>query len=390
MSLPPALEDTVVLDLSTVGPATRAARILADYGASVVKVGVPPSKSGLQTTPPFYAYSGDRGMRHIKLDLKAPDSRAAFHKLVESADVVIESYRPGVAERLGIGYEDLRARNEGIVYCSTSGYGQDGPASQRAGHDLNYVAVSGFMHCNGRAEDGRPPIPGASIADSAAGGMHAAMAILAALLRRTRSGVGEYLDVALADGMLHLTSIYIDEYLATGRSPEPGHYILTGRYACYGTYRAGDGQWLALGVIEPAFWANLCKALGLELWIDRQHDEGVQDQIRADLCTAFARKSRDEWVAELADKNTCLTPVYSIAELVEDPQFRHRGVIVEAEHPEHGRFRQLGATFAGQERPSGIQSIPDLAGDSDTFEVLAEIGISASVIEDLCSRGLVA
>ena len=136
--------------------------------------------------------------------------------------------------------------------------------------------------------------------------------------------------------------------------------------------------------------ANLCKALGLELWIDRQHDEGVQDQIRADLCTAFARKSRDEWVAELADKNTCLTPVYSIAELVEDPQFRHRGVIVEAEHPEHGRFRQLGATFAGQERPSGIQSIPDLAGDSDTFEVLAEIGISASVIEDLCSRGLVA
>jgi alpha-methylacyl-CoA racemase len=389
MSLPPALEDTLVLDLSTVGPATRAARILADYGAQVVKLGVPPSKASLQTTPPFYAYSGDRGMRHIKLDLKAPESREAFLKLVERADVVIESYRPGVAERLGIGYEQLRARNERIVYCSTSGYGQDGPASQWAGHDLNYVAVSGFLHCNGRLEDGRPPVPGASIADSAAGGMHAAMAILAALLRRTRSGVGEYLDVALADGMLHLMSIYIDEYLATGTRPGPGHYILTGRYACYSTYLAGDGKWLALGVIEPAFWANVCNGLGLERWIEHQHDEAVQDEIRADLTAAFARKSRDEWVAELAHQNTCLGPVYSIEELIDDPQFRHRGVIVDAEHPEHGRFRQLGATFAGQERPKGVQPVPDLSAGSDTFEVLAEAGLSTAVIEDLRDRGLV-
>jgi alpha-methylacyl-CoA racemase len=380
----------LVLDLSTVGPATRAARILADYGARVVKVGVPPSKSALQTTPPFYAYSGDRGMQHIKLDLKAPDSKEAFLKLVERADVVIESYRPGVANRLGIGYDELRQRNEGIVYCSTSGYGQSGPASQWAGHDLNYAAVSGFLHCNQRLEDGRPPVPGASIADSAAGGMQAAMAILAALLRRTRSGVGEYLDVALADGMLYLMSIYIDEYLATGTVPGPGHYILTGRYACYGNYRAGDGKWLSLGVIEPAFWANVCKGLDLDRWIDHQHDEAVQDEIRADLEAAFARKSRDEWVSELADKNTCLAPVYAVEELIEDPQFVHRGVVVEAEHPQHGRFRQLGATLAGQIPPEGVQQIPDLAGDTDTFEVLAEAGLAASVIEDLRDRGLVA
>ena len=390
MTQPPALDGTLILDLSTVGPATRAARILADYGARVIKVGVPPSKSGLQTIPPFYAYSADRGMQHIKLDLKAAEGKDAFYRLAERADVVIESYRPGVADRLGIGFEALRSRNAGIVYCSTSGYGQDGPASQRAGHDLDYVAVTGFLHCNGRAQDGKPPVPGASVADSAAGGMQAAMAILAALLRRTKSGTGEYLDVSLADGMLNLMSIYIDEYLATGTSPGPGHYILTGRSACYDTYRAGDGKWLALGIIEPAFWANLCKALGLEQWIAFQHDDAVQDQIRADLSAAFARRSRDEWVAELADKNTCLAPVYTIEEVVEDPQFRHRGVVVEAEHPQHGRFRQLGPTFAGQQRPDGVQPVPDLSVDTDAFELLAEVGLTASVIEDLLDRGLAA
>ena len=302
MSLPPALDGITILDLSTVGPATRAARILADYGARVIKVGAPPSKSGLQTTPPFYAYSGDRGMQHIKLDLKAHESKEVFLKLVERADVVIESYRPGVADRLEISFEHLRARNQRIICCSTSGYGQDGPASQWAGHDLNYVGVSGFLFCNGRREDGMPPIPGSSIADSAAGGMQAAMAIMAALLRRTQTGVGEYLDVSLADGMLYLMSIYIDEYLATGKEPGPGHYILTGSNACYGVYRAGDGKYLALGVIEPAFWANICRGLGLEQWIAHQNDPAMQDSIRVDLAEGDRRDRRNSRGMELEDR----------------------------------------------------------------------------------------
>jgi len=390
MPLPPALADITVLDLSTVGPATRATRILADYGARVIKVGVPPSKSGLQTTPPFYAYSGNRGMQQIKLDLKAEESREVFLQLVERADVVVESYRPGVVDRLGIGYEDLRQRNERLVYCSTSGYGQDGPASQFAGHDLNYVAVSGFLHCNERLADGRPPIPGSSVADSAAGGMHAAMAILAALLRRGQTGTGEYLDVSVADGMLYLMSIYIDEYLATGREPGPGHYILTGQYACYRTYQAGDGKWLALGVIEPAFWANLCKGVGLEKWIEHQHDDAVQDQIAADLEEAFSRRSRDEWVEALAGANTCLGPVYSIDEVVDDPQFQHRGVVIDAEHPTDGRFRQLRGTFAGQERPEGVQPVPDLSAGTDTVDVLTQAGLAPALIDELRERGLLA
>lgn len=386
---PPVLEGTLVLDLSTAGPAARAARILADYGARVVKVGAPPRKAGVQNTPPFYAYSGSRGMQLAQLDLKAKESKEAFLALAARADVVIESYRPGVAARLGIGYEDLAQRNPRIVLCSTSGYGQTGPTSQRAGHDLNYAAVSGYLDCTERRADGGPPIPGASIADGAGGGMHAAMSILAALLRRERTGRGEHLDVSVADGMLYLMSIFFDEYLATGAEPGPGHYVLTGRYACYGIYEAGDGKWLSLGIIEAAFWKNLCQGLGLEKWIAHQYDDAVQDAIRADLASAFRAKSRDAWIAELADRDTCLAPIYSVAEAVDDAQFRHRGVIVEAEHEEHGRFRQLGPTFAAQTPVVGTARVPN-ARRTDTDALLAEVGIPRSEIDAMRSQGLIA
>jgi len=200
MSQPPAaLDGTTVLDFSTVGPATRCARILADYGARVVKVGVPPRKLGLQTQPAFWSYSANRGMQQVRIDLKVPEGRAAFLRLAEHADVLIESFRPGVMKKLGLDYDVVREHNPRVVYCSTSGFGQDGPAAQQAGHDLDYLATGGFLHTSNRRGDGGPPIPGATVADSAAGGMHAALAILAALLRRGRTGEGEYLDVAVAE-----------------------------------------------------------------------------------------------------------------------------------------------------------------------------------------------
>ena len=164
----------------------------------------------------------------------------------------------------------MKRGNERIVYCSTSGYGKDGPCAQWAGHDLNYLALGGFLHCSGRRADGGPTIPGATVADSAAGGMQAVIAILAALLRRAETGRGGYLDVSVADGVLSLMSLHIDEYLATRNEPGPGYNILTGRYACYDVYAARDGRWLAVAAIEPVFFANLCKALGLERWIPHQ------------------------------------------------------------------------------------------------------------------------
>ena len=248
------------------------------------------------------------------VDLKEQAGRDVLLRLAEGADVVIESFRPGVAARLGIGCDEVRGRNPRIVYCSTTGYGQTGPHAGRAGHDLDYLAVSGFLDCSGRGPDGKPPIPGATVADSAGGGMQAVIAILAALVGRGATGEGAYLDVSVADGVVALMALQIDEYLATGVVPGAGHGLLTGRYACYDTYRAADGGWLAVAAIEERFWSNLCRALGLPQWVDRQTDDAVQERIRSDLAAVFATRDRDEWVAELAEADTCVAPVLSVPE----------------------------------------------------------------------------
>jgi alpha-methylacyl-CoA racemase len=286
-------------------------------------------------------------MERVELDLSTPEGIETFMGLVDDADVVIESFRPGVMAKMGLGYDAVRARNPRIVYCSTTGYGQDGPRAQWAGHDLNYLAVGGFLDCSGRGPDGRPPIPGATVADSAGGGMNAVMGILAALVRRATTGEGAWLDVAAADGVLALMALQVDEHLATGAMPGPGHGILTGRYACYGVYGCSDGKWITVAAIEPKFWTNLCRALGLEKWINAQLDDAVQDEIRADVEAALRTRSRDEWCAELAPADTCVAPVLSVPEVVADEQFAARHAFVWATDTEHGDFRQVGWVLAG-------------------------------------------
>jgi len=385
---PAPLAGVTVLDLSTVGPAARCTRLLADYGATVVKVGTVPGRGAAQIEPAYYAYGGNRGMRRVRLDLRDPDGRDAFVALAARADVVVESFRPGVVDKLGVGYEALAAVNPGIVYCSTTGYGQDGPRAGWAGHDLDYLAVGGFLASSGPRADGGPPIPGATVADSAAGGMHAALAVMAALHGRARGGTGAYLDVSVADGVLWLMSLAVDEQLATGSRPGPGHDVLTGRYACYDTYATADGRWLAVGAIEGKFFANLCRALGCEEWIDRQYDDDAQEDIRAALAAAFARRSRAEWVAELAGADTCVAPVQSVVELADDPQLAHRGALVEAEHPVHGGFRQVGAVLAGM--PPLVTPVPlPAAEDTDTDALLATAGIDPARVAELREKGVI-
>jgi alpha-methylacyl-CoA racemase len=384
----PHLAGVTVLDLSSVGPASRASRILADYGADVIKVGPTSAKGGVQIQPPFYSYGAGRGMKRLRVDLKAPDGKAAFLRLASRSDVVIESFRPGVVARMGIGYDDVRKLNQSIVYCSTSGYGQDGPRAKWAGHDLNYLAVSGYLHCSGRRADGGPALPGATVADSAAGGMHAAIAILAALLRRKSTGLGEYLDVSVADGALQLMSLHIDRYLATGEEPGPGGDILTGRHACYDLYAARDGRWLSVAAIEPAFFANLCRALGCEKWIPKQLDDASQEAIRADFRHAFLEKDRDQWIAELASKDTCVAPVATIPELVDDPAFIARSAFANAEHGKRGRFRQVGPVLAGPKRDVPTHRVADAAA-SESADVLASAGMTRAEIEKLRSAGVI-
>jgi alpha-methylacyl-CoA racemase len=382
------LDGTTVLDLSTVGPATRCSRLLADYGARVIKVGPPPKAGATPLVPPFHAYSGQRGLERAEIDLKAPAGRDAFLRLAATADVVLESFRPGVMDRLGLGYDEVRAAHPGIVYCSTSGYGQTGPYAARAGHDLNYLAAAGYLHMSGRGSGGRPPLPGATVADIAAGGMAAAVAILAALVGRHRTGEGVHLDVAVAEGVLWMLSLYVDEYLATGEVPGPGHYILTGRYACYEVYGARGGGWLAVAAIEPVFWANLCRALGLERWSGHQSDDAVQDEIRADLRRVFAERTRDEWVRLLADADTCVAPVLTVPDVVDDPQVQARGAVVEAQRDGEPPFRQLGPLLAGTVRQPRY-ALPDPEATA-TAALLAGAGLSPAEIEALAADGVIA
>lgn len=377
-----------VLDLASVGPAARCTRILADYGADVVKIGPVARRAGKQIRPPFFSYGAGRGMRRACVDLKAEAGREALLALATRTDVLIESFRPGVADRLGIGYAAVRAANPALVYCSTSGFGRDGPYHAWAGHDLNYLALGGFLDCSTPREDGGPPIPGATVADSAAGGMHAAIAILAALHARESSGEGAHLDVSVAEGVLQLMSLHVDEHLATGADPGPGSSILTGRYACYDVYRAKDGRWLSVAAIEPAFFANLCRALGCEQWIPHQHDDARQDEMRAAFARAFAARDRDAWVAELAPADTCVAPVLSVAELVDDAHFNARGCFVEAKDETHGRFRQTAPVLAGARRDVPVHEVPP-ADHTDTDAVLREAGVAPERIERLRADGVV-
>lgn len=389
MAESPALDGVRILDLASVGPGARASRILSDYGADVVKIGPVPSANGIGITPPFYAYSGDRLMKRASFDLKSDSGRSAFLTLAAEADVIIESFRPGVVDRLGIDYHTVRSTNPGVVYCSISGFGQEGPRSAWAAHDLNYLALSGYLHCSGRGPDNSPVLPGATVADIAAGGMQAAMSVMAALLGRAGSGNGRHLDVSIADGAFALMSLYVDEYLATGTEPGPGHYILTGRYACYGIYTCSDGLHISVGAIEPRFWRNLLKAVGLERYADLQLDDPSQNEIREALADVFRTRTRDDWTDLLGPADCCVAPVLSVAEAVHDPHLEARGLLADAVHDTKGSFRQTGPVWAGTVAPGDGFDVRD-ATVTDTPSLLTAAGLDAAEIRQLIKQGAIA
>lgn len=382
------LKGLSILDLASVGPAARASRILADYGMRVIKVAPVTAKGKKQIEPAFHAYGAGRGMQRIRVDLKSEAGRQTVHTLTKHVDVVMESYRPGVAERLGVGYHDLQEINPQLVYCSTSGYGQDGPASQWAGHDINYLAMGGFLACSGRDQDGLPAIPGATVADAAGGGMHAVMAIMAALLNRFRTNQGAYLDVAATDGVLNLMSLYLDQYLATGEETRPNEAVLTGGYAWYGVYETGDGKSISVGAIEPHFFRNLCSLLEVEEFAAAQYDRTRQDEMKAAFRAKFLTRTRDEWTERLAAQDTCVAPVLSIPEVVANDHLRARKTFMTAHHPETGDFEQLSAVLAGGDRIQPIHQVPP-QGATDVDAVLGAAGFASDEIAHLKDCGAV-
>ncbi len=363
-----------VVDFDQHGPGGRAVRVLADYGAEVMRIARPRHRADGEIATPPSAYGGGRGMQRVAVDLKHPEGGALACRIAARADIVIETFRPGVADRLGVGYEAVRARNPRTIYCSLTGYGQRGPRASWVGHDLNYAAVGGLLaHTQPRA-DGGPPVLGATIADGAGGGLHAVVAVLAALVQRDRTGVGAHLDVAAVDGVLWLMSVQIEDHLAPGGTSPVR--LLSGDFACYRTYRCRDSRWLSVGALEERFWRTLCDTIGRPDLVAGQLDDDRQPALVAELEAVFRTRDRDDWVCLLGPLATCVAPVLSVEEVVADPHLHERGRIGAPAGVADG---ELGALLAGSRRD-------DVAGP---VELWKELDIDERDLARLAAAGVI-
>jgi crotonobetainyl-CoA:carnitine CoA-transferase CaiB-like acyl-CoA transferase len=390
--MPNPLDKIRVLDLTRLLPGAVATMMLGDFGAEVVKIEEPGAGEPMRHMPPLvegegaYFLATHRNKRSAALNLKHEAGRAAFLRLVEQADVVVESFRPGVMARLGLGYESLRGVNPRLIYCAVTGYGQDGPYAGRAGHDINYIAVAGLLGLNG-GRGGEPTIPGVQMADLAGGALQAVVGILLALAARERTGRGQMVDISMTDGALSLMIIQLAAMFATGRTPERGAETLTGRFACYHVYETGDGRHVALGALEPKFWAAACRVLGCEELIAAQF-AGGEEQARSveTVQQIFRRRSAAEWLEVFAAADACLELVGDPQEAINHPQIAHRCLISELDHPAHGPLKQIAPTARLSETPADVRRAPPRLGEH-TREVLGEVGYSDDEIERMKGEG---
>jgi len=380
MNASKALYGIRVLDLSRQFPGPYATMILADFGADVLRIEDRRFANDLSAWPVM------RNKRHMTLNIKSPRGKEIFLKLLEGADVVVEGFRPGATSRMGIGYDDLKAVKPDIIYASLSGYGQTGPYSGMAGHDLNYIGVAGILALNG--EPGRKPvIPPVQIADIG-GGLNAAVGILVALFHRQRTGEGQYVDVSLTDAAVGFMTLPLMQYAEGGVSPQRGKMPLVGMFPFYRVYETKDGDYITIGAVEPRFWKKLCETLGCEDLEGEMFCSGEKaEQVEARLEEIFRRRTRDEWFGALREIDVCVGRVLSVGEMIGDPQVRHRGMIVEVEVGE-GRTRPVQGIVAKlSETPGRIVSPPAGFGQH-TVKVLKELGYSEGEIEELFEQGV--
>jgi crotonobetainyl-CoA:carnitine CoA-transferase CaiB-like acyl-CoA transferase len=370
-----------LLDLSRQLPGPFCSTLLADLGMDVLVIAAPKDPFGIGI--PFLA----RNKRSMTLNLKTDAGREIFRRLAESADIVLEGYRPGVADRLGIGYETLHALNPRLIYCAISGYGQDGPYRDRVGHDLNYLGYAGVLNYVGEA--GRAPvIPGVQIADIGAGSLMAAVGILSAVIAREQTGRGQLVDIAMLDGALAWNVYHLLIYQLSGRPPQRSAEQVTGSHPCYAVYETADGRYLTIGAYEPHFWATLCRHFGREDFIERQWDVGsIRDEMFGFFRAAFRTKSLAEWQRELGDKDICFGPVNTLDEALADPQLRHRRMVVEMDTPA-GKMVMPASPIKLSDTPPSMRTAPVSFG-AHTDGVLSELGLSAKEIADLRAQGVV-
>jgi crotonobetainyl-CoA:carnitine CoA-transferase CaiB-like acyl-CoA transferase len=393
MSMPTPLDGIRVLDLTRLLPGPFCTLLLADMGADVIKVEDPEVGDYLRLTPPL-ASSGmsihfhilNRNKRSTAIDLKRKEGRELLLELATWADVLVEQFRPGVMERLGLGYETIREVNPSIIYCSITGYGQDGPYRDVAGHDINYLGYAGVLDSSGAA-GGPPVICGVQIADIGGGGMFGALSILAAYIHMMKTGEGQHIDVSMMDGSISWLSVNTGEFFTTGRGPERGTQMLQGATPCYNVYEVKDG-YMAVGALENKFWQRLCEILGKPGYGPEQFNIEKFDEMFAWLKEKFKEKTRSEWMEVFAGEDTCVGPVLSISEMASDPQVLHRKMVVDMEDEKLGRMKTLGIPVKFSKTPGEIRSSAPALGEH-TAEVLEMLGCPVEEIERLRAEGVI-
>ncbi len=378
-----------ILELIRVAPGAFCTMMLADMGAEVLKIETPPSE-------PFSADSDDvdhearlaafsfvnRNKRSIAINLKHKDGQKILHQLVTDADVLVEGFRPGVMARLGGDYETLKQINPRLIYCSLSGFGQNGPYRDLPAHDINYLSIGGVLNLIGQP-DRHPAIPLNIIADYAGASMHGIIGILLALQARHQTGRGQHVDISYLDTVISLLAATptLRDYFLNGATCGRGEGQLGGSYAYYTTYDTADGKLLSVGCTEPWLWENFCKAIGREdLGQFAKRDDhlvrvadSANAQVKKEVQQIIRQKTRDEWFEFFKDKNACVGPVHTVDEVVQDPQVKARKMFVDIEHPRFGKVRQTGIAIKLSETPGSIRKVGPTAGEHSD-EVLAALG----------------
>jgi alpha-methylacyl-CoA racemase len=396
-----ALENITVLELCVAAPGKYCGMILGDMGADVLTVDqVPKEKDAsdfegnvcgwnMKELSVILNDTFNRNKMSITLNLKSEDGRRIFYRLAEKADVVIEGFRPGTAERLGVNYGKIAEINPRIVYCSISGYGQNGPYKTMPGHDLNYVAMASAFSAIG-VKDGPPIWPLNVMGDWAGGSLNAAIGIIAALLSREHTGKGQYVDIAMTDGVISLMNFVIYDYFNNHREWKRGEAPFNGGFPSLALYMTKDGEYISIGCMEPWFWEKLCSLLGVEEYIPYQWVQGKKrEEIFKCFKEIFLTKSRDEWFEILIENDICAGKVYSVGELNTDPQVTHRKMLVEIEHPVKGKVKQVGNPIKLSDTPGDVNRRPISLPGQHNEQVLIEYGFTKEDLQRFYEAGVI-
>ena len=388
------LKGIKMLDLSRLLPGALSSMILADMGVEVLKVEDTSEGDYMRWMSPMvnklsaYFILTNRNKKSMKLNLKSPQGKEIFLRLIKHYDVILESFRPGVMDRLGIGYEMLKKENPGLVYCAISGYGQDGPYRDLVGHDINYIAQGGILGTTG-TEQGKPVIPSVQIADIGVGSLMSAIGILSGIIYRKSTGKGLFVDISMLDGIIFWMHLAMAEYFAKGKLPKLGKEMLTGKYPCYNIYKTKDNQFIAVGALESKFWATFCHIIKRPDLIEHQYATGgKRRKVLKEVKEIFRTKNRDEWVGLFKDKDVCLAPVCSVEEVCRDIHLTHRGMFFEIDHPTEGRIKQINfpIKYLGENERENL-SAP--AHGEHTEEILRGLGYTDESIKSFYEKGAI-